>query len=90
MPLCAGCLLTGTLDLFLIAAHLSPLCAGCRPRLPCTRPPACRKRIHGAFRICRNTGGCPNVNRLREPLKQHRSCQVVRLATTQHADVTIA
>ena len=90
VPLCAGCLLTGTLDLFLIAAHLSPLCAGCRPRLPCARPPACRKRIHGAFRICRNTGGCPNVNRLREPLKPHRSCRVVRLATTLHADVTIA
>ena len=43
VPLCACCLLTGTLDLFLIAAHLSPLCAGCRPRLPYARPPAaCR------------------------------------------------
>ena len=89
MPLCTGCLLTGTLDLFLIAAHLSPLCAGCRPRLPCARPPACRQRIHGAFRICRSTGGCPNVNRLREPLKPRRSCRVVRLAITLHADVTI-
>ena len=90
MPLCTGCLLPGTLDLFLIAAHLSPLYAGCRPRLPCARPPACRKRIHGAFRICGSTGGCPNVNRLREPSKPRRSCRAVRFSTTRHSDVTIA